>query len=41
MDKDERRNKLHKKKEKIENDILRRVDRSISQRESRRQKRKK
>jgi len=41
MDKDERRNELHKKKEKIENDILRRVDRSISQRESRRQKRKK
>lgn len=41
MDKDERRNELYKKKEKIENDILRRVDRSISQRESRRQKRKK
>jgi len=41
MDKDERRNELQKKKEKIENDILRRVDRSISQRESRRQKRKK
>jgi hypothetical protein len=41
MDKDERRNELQNKKDKIENDILRRVDRSISQRESRRQKRKK
>ena len=41
MDKDERRNELQKKKEKIENDILRRIDRSISQKESRRQKRKK
>jgi len=41
MEKDERRNEFHKKKEKLENDILRRVDRSISQRESRRQKRNK
>jgi len=41
MDKDEGRNELHKMKEKVENHILRRVDRSISQRESRRQKIKK
>ena len=41
MEKDERRNELQNKKDKIENDILRRVDRSISQRESRRQKRNK
>ena len=40
MEKDERRNELHKKKEKVENDILRRVDRSISQRESKKTKKK-
>jgi hypothetical protein len=41
MNKDERRNELQIKKEKMEDDLLRRVDRSIAQRESRRLKRNK